>query len=178
MTFKVPLKLYGGGNFALAAVKEIDVTEEYLEMSKDITKCQNKISLEECETKEYFEQMVEKCKCIPFKLGHKYMVDISRNQRLYISFKFFSQGPLCDELGRQCISRIVSSKSSCLTPCKGIYADVKRTPFIDAAGFSLNALHDNYSLYKRFQEEEIEFPSALQGCLDLSVTIIRTSSSF
>ena len=73
------MKIYGGGNFALTAVKEIDVTEEYLEMSKDITKCQNRISLEECETKEYFEQMVEKCKCIPFKLGHKYKVDISKN---------------------------------------------------------------------------------------------------
>ena len=79
------------------------------------------------------------------------------------------QGPLCDELGRQCISKIEPLSSSCLTPCRGIYADVKRTPFIDAAGFSLNALHDNYSLYKRFQEEEIEFPSALQGCQDLTI---------
>ena len=74
MIFKAPLKLYGGGNFALTAVKEIDVTEEYLEMSKDITKCQNKISLEECENKQYFEKIIEKCECIPLILGHKYKV--------------------------------------------------------------------------------------------------------
>ena len=158
----------------MTAVKEIDVTEEYLEMSKDITKCQNKISLEECETKEYFVQMLEKCKCIPFDHGHKYKVYIKIKESLYNLFQFFLKGPLCDEIGRQCISKIGSSSSSCLTPCKGIYADVKRTPFIDTAGFSLNALHDNYSLYKRFQEEEIEFPSALQGSHDLTVTIIRT----
>ena len=79
------------------------------------------------------------------------------------------KGPLCNELGRQCISKIGSFSSSCLTPCKGIYADVKRTPFTDAAGFSMNALHDNYSRYKRFQEEEIEFPSALQGYRDLTI---------
>ena len=74
LIFKAPLKLYGGGNFALTAVKEIDVTEDYLKMAKDVTKCQDRLTLEECETKQYFEHVVDKCNCIPFKLGHKYKV--------------------------------------------------------------------------------------------------------
>ena len=51
-----------------------------------------------------------------------------------------------------------------MTPCKGIYADVKKTPFIDT-GFSFDVLHENYSHYKRFKEEEIKFPSELKGFL-------------
>ena len=49
-----------------------------------------------------------------------------------------------------------------MTPCKGIYADVKKTPYIDT-GFSFDVLHENYSHYKRFKEEEIKFPSELKG---------------
>ena len=49
-----------------------------------------------------------------------------------------------------------------MTPCKGIYADVKKTPFIDN-GFAFDALHENYSHYKNFKEDEIEFPVELKG---------------
>ena len=60
-----PLNLYGEGNYALTAVKEIDATEDYLEMSKDITKCQNVISSEDCQTDKYIEEVLEKCLCLP-----------------------------------------------------------------------------------------------------------------
>ena len=151
-------------NFALTAVKEIDVTDDYMGMSEDVTKCQDRIRLEDCETKEYFEYVLKKCNCIPFKLGH--------NFKVYCLFKlefftacFYSKGPLCDEFGRLCISTIGPINSFCLTPCRGIYADVKRTPFVDT-GFFMNTLHDDYAHYKRFQEKEVEFPAGLKGCFN------------
>ena len=45
-----------------------------------------------------------------------------------------------------------------------VQRSVKKTPYIDK-GFSSDALHENYSQYKRFNEEEIEFPSDLKSHL-------------
>ena len=45
----------------MTAVKEIDATEDYLAMSRDITKCQNVISSEDCQTDKYIEEVLEKC---------------------------------------------------------------------------------------------------------------------
>ena len=63
------MNLYGEGNFALTAAKEIDVTQDYLDMSKDVTNCQNEASLEVCETENYFKKVEEKCHCIPLTIG-------------------------------------------------------------------------------------------------------------
>ena len=85
--------------------------------------------------------------------------------KYYFAISF--QEPLCDNdsAGRECAAKVPKSLGTpCITPCKGLYADVKKTPYIDK-GFSSDALHENYSQYKRFNEEEIEFPSDLKSHL-------------
>ena len=89
LIFKAPLKLYGGGNFALTAVKEIDVTEDYLKMSKDVTKCQDRITLEECETKQFFEHVVDKIQSIQIRSILK-----SKNIQMYILLYIIEGTPL------------------------------------------------------------------------------------
>ena len=72
------------------------------------------------------------------------------------------QETICNANQEKCVAEIKPNSSLCLTPCKGMYADVKKTPFIDN-GFSFDSLHENYSHYKRFKEEEIKFPAELKG---------------
>merc|ERR1711997_589783 len=93
-----------------------DATQDYLDMSKDVTNCQNKASFEVCETEKYFEIVQEKCNCIPVKIGSSY------------------KEPLCDNdsAGRECAAKVPKSLGTpCIAPCKGLYADVKKTPYID-----------------------------------------------
>ena len=70
------MNLFGEGNFALTAAKEIDATQDYLDMSKDVTNCQNEVSLEVCETKKYYEKVMEKCNCLPVNIGSSYKVQV------------------------------------------------------------------------------------------------------
>ena len=63
----------------MTAVKEIDATEDYLAMSKDIIKCQNVISAEECQTDKYIEQVLEKCLCLPANFAPIYRVIATYN---------------------------------------------------------------------------------------------------
>ena len=139
-------------------------------MSKDITKCQNLISSEDCETHNYIEQVLEKCHCLPANFEPIYRV-IST----YISLDNFTgklfQEPHCDAAGEKCVAGIKPNSKACMTPCKGIYADVKKTPYIDT-GFSFDVLHENYSHYKRFKEEEIKFPSGLKGLSMYDINVL------
>ena len=51
-------------------VKEVKVTEEYLELDEDTRNCQNRETFEECTTKQYLSAVEKKCKCIPYCLKH------------------------------------------------------------------------------------------------------------
>ena len=87
------MNLFGEGNFALTAAKEIDATQDYLDMSKDVTNCQNEVSLEVCETKKYFEKVMEKCNCLPVNIGSSYKVqDIVINIDYKVLFCYIISG--------------------------------------------------------------------------------------
>ena len=60
--------LTGEGTYALTAVKEIDVTEEFLELDTETINCQNKQLFEDCTTRQYLEKLQLECKCVPYSL--------------------------------------------------------------------------------------------------------------
>ena len=62
------LKLNGEGTYALTGVKQIEVTEDFLDLSEEVTKCQTKETFEDCTTKLYLESMEKECNCIPYRL--------------------------------------------------------------------------------------------------------------
>ena len=45
--------MYGEGNYALTAVKEVSVTQSFLSLKSEDKKCQNLESLEDCSTRSY-----------------------------------------------------------------------------------------------------------------------------
>ena len=63
-----PLKLKIGNEYNLNNVKEIKISDEFLSLDKAIIKCQNKESLQDCQTREYIDAAIEKCYCIPFAI--------------------------------------------------------------------------------------------------------------
>ena len=65
-----PLILYGKGDYALTAVQEIDVTEDFLNLNKQGTHhdCQNVETYQECQSKEYIKMGLEKCNCTLYAL--------------------------------------------------------------------------------------------------------------
>ena len=66
--FKAPISVYGEGSYAISAVKEIKVTDEFLGLDEDVRKCQNKEALENCTARQYRNTVLEQCQCIPFAL--------------------------------------------------------------------------------------------------------------
>ena len=60
--------LYGEGNFVLTDVKEIDGTDNFLELDEDDKQCQGRETFQECQAREYIKTGLEKCKCTPYKM--------------------------------------------------------------------------------------------------------------
>ena len=58
----------GEGTYALTAVKEVTVTDEFLGLGMKKTNCQNKEKYEDCTTRQFLEKVVQECKCIPYSL--------------------------------------------------------------------------------------------------------------
>ena len=63
-----PVTFYGEGRYNLNVVKEIKVSESYLGLGQDVTKCQNEEALEECTTRKYIDTLLQQCGCLPLKI--------------------------------------------------------------------------------------------------------------
>jgi hypothetical protein len=60
--------MFGGGDYALTAVKEIDGTEEFLGLDEGVKHCQSRETIQECQAREYIKNGLEKCKCTPYQM--------------------------------------------------------------------------------------------------------------
>ncbi len=63
-----PVGLFGEGQYNLNNIKEISVTDSFMELDKDFRKCQNVETYDSCQTRLYIENLRLKCGCIPFSL--------------------------------------------------------------------------------------------------------------
>ena len=60
--------MYGEGNYALSVVKEIVASDSFLNLDEKTKQCQNDESLETCQERNYHNEGIKNCKCIPFSL--------------------------------------------------------------------------------------------------------------
>ena len=72
----MPLSIFGEGNHALSAVKEIDVTEAFLGLDEKTKLCQNEETLEDCWMENYSQEGSNKCKCTPYSLRNYSKVQV------------------------------------------------------------------------------------------------------
>ena len=61
-----PVTLTGEGQYNFNSIKQIDITESFLNIDKELTKCQNRELFEDCTTQHYLLEVKEKCKCLPY----------------------------------------------------------------------------------------------------------------
>ena len=66
--FQEPLRLYGSGDYAFTNLKEMEGTEEFLELDEDVKKCQARESVVDCSAREYLESGRKHCGCVPYHL--------------------------------------------------------------------------------------------------------------
>ena len=64
-----PVTLTGEGQYNFNSIKQIDVTESFLSIDQEFTKCQNREFFEDCTTKHYLLEVKEKCKCLPYAIN-------------------------------------------------------------------------------------------------------------
>ena len=74
----VPIILEGEGHFALTAVKDIKVTEEFVGLGEKITKCQTGKFRADCENRKHREQVLRSCKCSPASMRSYYGNSVRR----------------------------------------------------------------------------------------------------
>ena len=54
--------------YNINVVKDVKVTDSYLELDKSVRGCQNEESYEDCTTSYYIKTLLENCKCLPFNI--------------------------------------------------------------------------------------------------------------
>ena len=54
--------------YGLTSLKEIKVTEDFLELDMKSRKCQQRETFESCTTRKYLEKVVQECNCVPYRL--------------------------------------------------------------------------------------------------------------
>ena len=69
-SLKAPIFLHGEGSYAMSAVKDIRVTEEFLGLDEDSKECRSGETFKECTTREYLHTVNTNCKCVPYGLKH------------------------------------------------------------------------------------------------------------
>ena len=85
---KEPLSLFGEGNYALTDVKEIVGTEAFLSLDEGIKLCQDFETYQDCMTKEYIKNGVEKCSCTPYELRN-FSKTVKTNNRKCLYYIYF-----------------------------------------------------------------------------------------
>ena len=68
MLFEVPERFYGSGSIRIKGVKQIHVTNDYLDLDPQSRGCQHENTYEGCVTELYLDLLSEECKCLPFNL--------------------------------------------------------------------------------------------------------------
>ena len=75
----IPLVLEEEGFYALTDLKDVRVTEEFLGLGQEVTRCQTKEARADCETRRYQEQVLASCHCAPLYLRSHFPLEVREN---------------------------------------------------------------------------------------------------
>ena len=71
--------------YNLNVIKEIIATSSFLSIERNVRKCQNDESFDECVTRKYIDDLITKCKCLPLNLRLTKKVIIVNVMRYFLS---------------------------------------------------------------------------------------------
>ena len=62
------MTLIGEGEYNLNVLNEIAVTESYLGLDSNVINCQNEESQQNCTTRQFIDNLLLQCGCLPFSI--------------------------------------------------------------------------------------------------------------
>ena len=65
----MPVEFIGEGEYKIDVIKQIKVTHSYLGMDQSVKNCQTMETIYDCKTKQYINETLKACKCLPYNLG-------------------------------------------------------------------------------------------------------------
>ena len=81
-----PLMLIGEGEYNLNALKEIKVTDSYLELDQGTRECQMEEPFYNCTTRKRIDTVLEQCRCLPFQMRRSLkVIELINHQPISIS---------------------------------------------------------------------------------------------
>ena len=69
LSFVEPVYFVGEGEYNLNILKEIEVTNAFLDLGPDHTGCQDGDNIQNCTTKNYMDSLLKRCGCLPFSIS-------------------------------------------------------------------------------------------------------------
>ena len=76
-----PIELEGEGHYALEDIKDIRVTEEFLGLGQEITRCQTREFRADCVSRRYQEQVLASCHCAPLYIRSQFSHQVLLEQK-------------------------------------------------------------------------------------------------
>ena len=138
---------------------EIEVTESYLALDKDIRGCQNEEPFDNCTTRQFIDTFLDKCGCLPLNIR---LNEVRIVKNTYSKFKpliKIIQEPLCTFHELECVNKMKVDTSSCLKPCSGLIV----TSLIKSdSEKKLENLLPNYAAYNKYKKIT-QYPSGSDG---------------
>ena len=77
----MPIVLQGEGHYALTLIKDIKVTEEFLGLGQEITRCQTREFRADCVSRRYQEQVLASCHCAPLYIRSQFSQEVLLKQK-------------------------------------------------------------------------------------------------
>ena len=152
-----PVLQIGEGNFRLADIKQMRITEDFTSLDEETRKCQTEYRIEDCITNMYLENLKSICKCLPFNLqNYSSNEEVGGLSFLFLTFNenLLFQVRLCK--GREdmrCRKDVEFPVKKCLKPCEGLYFDVKKDKVEVEQAAQYDLLMSKYENYTWFQED-------------------------
>ena len=78
--------MIGEGEYNLNALKQILVSDSFLDLEKRVRKCQNDMAFDECNTKNHNDYFLKECGCLPFNIWISKEVRNLSNNNLCITY--------------------------------------------------------------------------------------------
>ena len=157
----VPLVMGGEGHYTLWSAMNIEVTEEFVGLGSEVTKCQTEEDRVDCQSRTFRERVLSHCKCSPFSLRSYYGEEVILMITRY-HFIFIHQTELCSPSELDCVDGIEDSQAGCVERCEGTIMDLEKPDSVkNEAG--LEPLIAAYESYKYPESSNLTYPDTMKS---------------
>ena len=141
--------MIGEGEYNVNVLAEIKATEPYLGLDQNIRECQNEEPYYNCTTRNYINNILSQCECLPLSIGVSNINEVNVTIMLVIqiplTYKF--KAPLCSPEGIECANKEkIETSSKCMKPCSGLII----TSFIKSE--KVRSLENLFSIFGPYNE--------------------------